>query len=429
MFGRRSPRPASAEASSLVVTPRPAAPAGADDEARRAQAALEFLRRSGTTREEAPGSPVGREWRELKRRQRRRTARRTAAWLTTLAVAIGLTVGGWLGGRQGFAWLRGHTDLFRARSIEVSGVERLGRDEVVQAAGLAVGQDLIALRPDSVRAALARLPRVKSVTVDRNLRREIRLAITERKPSALILLAETWEIDDEGVLLPADASGHLADLPVIVGLPPETAVAGACIDPPGLKAALRLAGRLAEAGLLNDVSDINVARPDSLLLVMQPEGVLVRAGDGDVPVRRLQAMQAARGDLKLREIDPAYLDVRFAGLIVAKPLDPGAPIAESVPAPVVGGVTAALASTAPVAAAAAAPVVAAVRPKARTAAPTLKPKAPAGKPGAAKPAHLKKIVKPKPTPARKTVTGKAGKPAPKKPQPAQGQRRPHGQHT
>lgn len=301
-----------------------------DPEARRAQVALEHLRRTGLAPglEAGPGTPVGREWRALRRRRRVRTLRRATAWVVSLALLSGTAVGALIGGRSAFAWLRGHTDLFRSKSVAVAGVNRLAAEEVLAAAGLRVGQDLLSLDPDSVARAIEVLPRVRRAVVDRSWTRAVRVAVEERKPAALLVLRDTWEIDADGVILPPDRTGRLADLPLIVGLSPDSALAGSRPAAPGLGAGLELASRLGRAGLVDAVSEIDIANPDSLVMILQHDGVPVRVGDGRIPERRLLALQGVLNDLARNEIEADYIDLRFAGMAAVMPTpdvtEPGA---------------------------------------------------------------------------------------------------------
>jgi hypothetical protein len=104
--------------------------------------------------------------------------------------------------------------------------------------------------------------------------------------------------------------------------------------------------------------------------------VPVKVGKGDIPDRRLLAFGAVLSDLDNREIDPEYLDLRFAEQVVVKPRANMETNTELEPAP---------------------PAIA--------------------KPAISKPAPKKKTTVKKPG---KSVTGKAGN---------KGRRSRHGRHT
>lgn len=396
--------------------PTPAAPSSRpqDPEARRALLALEHLRRTGRAPDAldaGPTTPIGREWRALRGRRRARAVRRTAAWVACVALLAGVAAGSVLGGRSAFAWLRANTDLFRVKSVGVAGVARLSADEVLAAAGLRVGDDILALDHAAVAVAIGQLPRVRRAVVERSWTRDVRVVVEERKPAALLVLRDTWEIDADGVLLPPDRTGRLADLPLVVGLPPDSAVAGSRPDLPGLARGLELAGSLVRAGLTSAVSEIDIANPDSLVLILEPDGVPVRVGDGRLPERRLLALSAVLNDLARDEVEAGYIDLRFAGMVAVMPTPVSPP-------------------TTAVVDAAAAPPVAAVRPKPKTPAGPASylnraGSRPRGADGKRKSAiRMPASVKPG---AKSPVNGKPGA-APKKPAPKD-PRRPHGKRA
>ncbi len=286
-----------------------------DPSADRAWQALEVVR------SERRGGVDGEGWARLRSRRRRRGAVRWAARLAALGV-LGLGVYGFVeAGRLGFGWVRTNTDLFRVRTITVTGTERLTPETIIEAAGLSRGDDILDLDMAVLERRVASLPRVRGVTARRTLKREIHLDVVERKAQALVLLDTMHEVDDEGVVLPPDAEGGVADLAIIFGLDAVVPAYGHRIQADGLAQALRLVRNLSrpEVGLDASVSEIRAFRPDSLVMVMMQNGVPVRVGNGDIPPRRLTAFRAVFEDLVRKEIDSEYLDLRFAGQVIVKP--------------------------------------------------------------------------------------------------------------
>lgn len=302
---------------------------GLDDEGKRANDALNRL--MGVQKEAAP-SP---EWRQWQGSRRRRRIRRSLL-ITGLSLGLAaIVVGGWFGGRLAFGWVRDDTGLLRVQKVEVAGLERLTVPEVLSAAGLGVGQYLFDVSPDSAAARILRVPLVRTASVRRTWKREILIDVGERHAVALAMLDRPVEVDEQAVVLPPDASGLVADLPIINGLDFSTTVPGqAILDPAALPAAAlaALLGR-SSVNLADQVSDIWAGDPDSLVLILMKHGVPVKVGRGDIPERRLLALRAVLDDLAGKEVEVEYLDLRFAGQVVCKPRPEPKEIAEVVVAP------------------------------------------------------------------------------------------------
>ncbi|MDZ4804745.1 MAG: cell division protein FtsQ/DivIB, partial [Candidatus Eisenbacteria bacterium] len=116
-------------------------------------------------------------------------------------------------------------------------------------------------------------------------------------------------------------SGSVADLPIIRGLDITAPAAGQAINDAAARPAAALAARLAESSvnLADRVSEIWAADPDSLVLILMTHAIPVKVGRGDISERRLLALRAVLDDLACKEIEPEYIDLRFAGQVVYKP--------------------------------------------------------------------------------------------------------------
>lgn len=288
---------------------------GLDDEGRRAHDALERVLRI------AADAPKAAEWREFHDRRRRRRARRVGVSLLLGVGALALAAGGWFGGGAAWNWIQGDSGWLDVARIEVSGTTRLTRDEVLAAAAVAEGDPLLDVDANAVAARLRLLPLVKDVRVEKTWSRALVVAVEERRPVALVLTDRLVEVDAEGVVLPADATGAPADLPIVYGLEADVPGPGGRVVDPALPNALDLAVRISEPGLgLGErVSEIRAVEPDSLVLVLMDGGVPVFVGRGDCPRRRFEALCAVLDDVARREEVLEYVDLRFEGQVVTKP--------------------------------------------------------------------------------------------------------------
>ncbi len=102
------------------------------------------------------------------------------------------------GAVSGARWLR-TTPRFGLHAITVAGNAHVTRDEVIARAHVAMGENLFTLSLDEVRARVAECPWVSGVEVARQLPDGLTITVSERRPTALIMV-------DGGVYL-ADADG------------------------------------------------------------------------------------------------------------------------------------------------------------------------------------------------------------------------------
>jgi cell division protein FtsQ len=203
--------------------------------------------------------------------------------------------------------------------------------ELVELAGVAVGDDLLAIEPGEVAARVATHPRVQSVRVARTWRRSLRLDVRERRPAALLLGDPSLEVASDGTVLGPPPPGLLPEWPLPdysewkrrgVGLPllsgvDERPEPGEALTDADAIRALRFLARLEEYGISGEawVSEIHVGR-EGLELVTLRDGIRIRVGDGRLSRRKMEAVLAV-----LERIDPSRvdgLDARFRGQVVVE---------------------------------------------------------------------------------------------------------------
>lgn len=131
---------------------------------------------------------------------------------------------------------------FAIDTIEVKGLTRLDRAELLQTAGLALGQNVFVKSPEDVRAALLGHPWVVGAEVKRTLPSRFSLTVREREPVAIMLIDvcgpprgggggggaddestcdepnAMYLVSAEGSLLKRVGHKDSSDLPVITGL-------------------------------------------------------------------------------------------------------------------------------------------------------------------------------------------------------------------
>jgi len=247
----------------------------------------------------------------------------------TLLLGIGLSIA--LGGRAGLTWVRDHTRLFALQQIDVGETVWVPPWELVELAGVTVGDDLLEIRPEEVAARIASHPRVRSARVVRTWKRSLKLEIEEKPPVALLLADPPLEIAADGTALGPPPVGLLPEWPLPdysqwkrrgVGLPLLSGVSerpspGEALEDPSAREALEFLARLEEYGLPAEawVSEIHAGRGGLELVTLQ-DGVRIRVGDGRLSRRKMEAVLAV-----LDRVDPAHvrsLDARFRQQVVVE---------------------------------------------------------------------------------------------------------------
>jgi cell division protein FtsQ len=104
------------------------------------------------------------------------------------------------------------------RNIEITGLRRLSREEVLKLAHLGPQTNLLALRPGVVEQALRAHPWIAQAELTRKWPNRLILHLSEREPVALVPLDELYYLDRQGSLFKSAAPGDPHDFPVITGL-------------------------------------------------------------------------------------------------------------------------------------------------------------------------------------------------------------------
>jgi cell division protein FtsQ len=133
-------------------------------------------------------------------RSRRAFARRQWArrWLTWKYVLLGLLLVGVLAGT---VWLFWFSSYLSVRTVEVTGVDRLGDAEVLAAADVPDGEPLARVDLATVRARVQALADVRSAEVTRTWPDTVTITVEERTPVAVVEIGGRLRgLDSEGVV-------------------------------------------------------------------------------------------------------------------------------------------------------------------------------------------------------------------------------------
>ena len=111
-----------------------------------------------------------------------------------------------------------HTDYFRTEAIEVGGLTRLTRAEVLAQARVKPGDNLLAVNLSLVRKRLLAHPWIATARVSREIPATIRIDITEHKALAVLDLGRKFLVDTSGRIFKERSSEDSQDLPLVTGI-------------------------------------------------------------------------------------------------------------------------------------------------------------------------------------------------------------------
>ena len=255
------------------------------------------------------------------RRARRGPLGRTILAAQAAAMLLLATLAGWAGYARVMA-----SERLRVAKVEVRGSRFLSDQEVRELLGSAVGDNILGLDIEALKARLRSSPWVADAAISRALPDTLRVEIRERAPLALAEAEQLQLMDEDGTLIePYGPRTASFDLPIVRGL--KGASAEVLRD-----RALRAGGLLRDLGELSaEVSEVDVEPAGELKVVLRGAGEVLRMGGP--PYRgKLQTYLELREDLERRCPAAEYFDLRFKDRIFVKESPTPEPVSSSVPA-------------------------------------------------------------------------------------------------
>jgi hypothetical protein len=208
------------------------------------------------------------------------------------------------------------SERLKVGRVDVRGSHFLSEGEIRELMGPAVGENILGLDLEALKARLRSSPWVADATVRRALPDTIEVRIRERVPLALAEADGLYLMDAEGTLIELYGPRTAGfDLPIVRGLAKTTGDvrrdsaqrAGAILDD------------LGELG--SEVSELLVDEQGETRLVLKGRGEVLKVG---APPCRKQFLTflSLRGELASRMPRAEYFDLRFKDRIYAKqPVD------------------------------------------------------------------------------------------------------------
>jgi len=109
------------------------------------------------------------------------------------------------------------TKLLAINTVEVSGLKRVSKSDVMALAGISQGQNLLAFKPAAAESGLRKNPWIKYAKVSRLVPDTVSIELKERIPAALVKLEAMYVMDADGVIFKEFTNSDNLDLPVVTG--------------------------------------------------------------------------------------------------------------------------------------------------------------------------------------------------------------------
>jgi len=167
------------------------------------------------------------------------------------------------------------------KEIEITGIKKLDRIEVLNAMGLKKGQCTLSINVEQVTEKLQSLPEVRDVSVKLELHGRLMVVITEREPVAIVKCGDqNLEMDPDGFLTSGTASDSIGALPLISGLCGPDSRKGDSVSPLSLERIRDLLAAVRESNSWLSMNAINECRwsENGFTLVLGERAVPVDIG-------------------------------------------------------------------------------------------------------------------------------------------------------
>jgi cell division protein FtsQ len=152
---------------------------------------------------------------------------------------------------------------FSLRDLKIDGNKRRSKDQITQLAGLALGQNVVEIDLDAVRAKIEKDPWIERATLLRRLPASLSIEVFERDAAALVALPSgTWLATSQGELFKKVEADDPMDLPVVTGISEGDASGDRDATAQIVRRALDLAAEIERVGLFGGKVQELAASPD-----------------------------------------------------------------------------------------------------------------------------------------------------------------------
>ncbi|MBI4654129.1 MAG: FtsQ-type POTRA domain-containing protein [Nitrospirae bacterium] len=202
--------------------------------------------------------------------------------------------------------------LFHLKDIIVTGNKNLEEDEIKDTINIGNNKGLLRISLKDVDRRLKALPWIRNVYLKKQFPDTLMVRVEEAAPAAILNLDNNFFlIDAEVNILEEIKEGKTPFLPVISEIDPKTNRADVI-------EALKLIEELSKNGILSSKEFVEITlKPYGLSMNM--DGELFKVGHGRYQ-EKFQKWMDIEPEVRKRGITIEYIDLRFAGRVIVKPL-------------------------------------------------------------------------------------------------------------
>lgn len=211
-----------------------------------------------------------------------------------------------------YIYLRPVKSVLPIKHVVFTGNKHLTDDELKVLTGVNANDSLITISNKKVSLRLLKSPWIKSISVRKQFPGTLSLVIEEAVSFALLdMNSHLFLIDEKGKLLEELKGDSIPFLPVITGDPFR--------EKEEFSEALNLARLMNDKGFSpgRDHIDIFARKPHELTVTI--DGTVVKMGSGMLE-EKLKRLIELEDEIKNRGIPVDYIDLRFAGKAIVKPI-------------------------------------------------------------------------------------------------------------
>ncbi|MFQ5881151.1 MAG: cell division protein FtsQ/DivIB [Candidatus Methylomirabilales bacterium] len=217
-----------------------------------------------------------------------------------------------------------HLSYFQVSDISVRGNARVSTEEILTRLDLKAPVSVLRLGLERLAGSITTHPWIRSASLRRQLPLGLIITVEERQPAALLVTGKTYLVSADAVVLEEVKEEPPRALPRFrTGWRAEYR-AGEHLSDPRLLGGFRLLEALQGAALLQGerVEEVTVEADGNYILHLASGRAILRLG----PVEPLPQLSRLNFTLRHRgqELDSfAYIDLRFPGRVILKPLEKG----------------------------------------------------------------------------------------------------------
>lgn len=211
-------------------------------------------------------------------------------------------------------YLLKHSKVFELEEVLFVGNSHLSDAELLRLMGVRMGRNLLNVSSEEMTEGLTSSPWVREARLRKEFMHRIRVMVVEAEPVALLRTEKgMYLVDDQGVVLETLDEKTEMFFPIIIASRPES-------HGEAYGEALLLAQVVKETGLLKNHARVEIVGLEKgvTALSVRVDNVEVRVGHGEYR-KKLARYFELSDDIRRRQIDVEYVDVRFANRVVVKP--------------------------------------------------------------------------------------------------------------